>query len=114
MTQEDESHMGTGLMPVDAGGVAAAADERVMHAIEGALDLPSAAPLAMALRNAIGLPLQIDASGVRSLGGLCFQILLSAAAQWKVDQQAFAVVNPSDGFLRDFGLLGGRLEEIGL
>lgn len=89
----------------EAGGV---------HVVEGALDVPAAAPLAMALRNAIGLPLKIDASGARSLGGLCFQILLAAAVQWKADRQSFAVVAPSDGFLRDFELLGGQAEDFGL
>lgn len=89
-------------------------EDEVVHTLEGALDLPAAAPLAMSLRNAIGLPLKVDASAARSLGGLCFQILLSAATQWKGDRLAFAVVNPSEAFMRDFELLGGRAEDIGL
>lgn len=89
-------------------------EEPVVHVLEGALDLTAAAPLAMALRNAVGLPLRLDASGVRSLGGLCFQILLAGAVQWRADRQPFLVMSPSAAFARDYELLGGRLGDIGL
>lgn len=117
MTRKNASKNAEAAIPPDAAeGVEdkAGTDETVVHVVDGALDLPAAAPLAMALRNAIGLPLKIDASAVRSLGGLCYQILLSTAAQWKADRQVFAVVSPSEGFLRDFELLGGQAEDIGL
>lgn len=89
-------------------------EEPVVHVLEGPLDLTAAASFAMALRDAVGLPLRLDASGVRSLGGLCFQILLAAVAQWKADGQPFSVVSPSAAFSRDYELLGGRPGDIEL
>jgi chemotaxis protein CheX len=62
------------------------------------LDLAAAAPLRQALLEARGQPLELDASRVERLGGLCLQVLLSAQAVWAADGYAFRIVNPSPAF----------------
>ena len=49
------------------------------------LDLKAAAPLKAELMARRGRDLVLDASGVQRLGGLCLQVLLSAARTWDVD-----------------------------
>jgi chemotaxis protein CheX len=62
------------------------------------LDLSAAKPLWAELGEARGQPLEIDASGVERLGGLCLQVLLSAQVQWRADGAAFSIANPSSAF----------------
>ena len=38
-----------------------------------------------------GAPVDIDASGVQRLGGLCLQVLLSAEATWATDGHDFVI-----------------------
>ncbi len=62
------------------------------------LDLKAAGPLRGALMEARGAPIEIDASGVQRLGGLCLQVLLSAEATWATDGYPFAIKAASDAF----------------
>ena len=62
------------------------------------LDLGAAGPLWAALNARRGQPVELDASGVERLGGLCLQVLLAAQKQWNADGAAFSVVNPSPAF----------------
>jgi chemotaxis protein CheX len=62
------------------------------------LDLKAAAPLRAALLEARRAPLEIDASAVQRLGGLCLQVLLSAEATWAADGQPFTISAASPAF----------------
>jgi chemotaxis protein CheX len=73
------------------------------------LDLTAAAPLARELAAHRGQPLLIDASGVRRLGGLCLQVLLSARASWDADRLAFGVIDPSADFSAALGVFGADI-----
>lgn len=70
------------------------------------LDLKAAAPLAAEFLALRGRPVDVDASRVERLGGLCLQVLLSAAKTWKADEMGFALVNPSGDFLEGLVRLG--------
>jgi chemotaxis protein CheX len=63
------------------------------------LDIGAAAPLWSELARARGGPIDLDASQVERLGGLCLQVLLSAQAAWVADAAAFRIVNPSAAFI---------------
>jgi chemotaxis protein CheX len=63
------------------------------------LDLKAAGKLRDELCAAKGGPLEVDASKVQRLGGLCLQVLLSAQRTWAVDGESFRVVEPSVDFL---------------
>jgi len=69
-----------------------------------ALDLKAAAPLAAEFLALRGRPVQVDGRQVTRVGGLCLQVLLSAAKTWKADESRFSIVSPSseliDGLLR--------------
>lgn len=58
------------------------------------------------LRTLRGAPLEIEAHSVRRLGGLCVQVLLSAAATWRGDKIALRLVEPSPEFEESLRLLG--------
>lgn len=62
------------------------------------LDLAAAAPLCTELRAARGRPIEIDASSVERLGGLCLQVLLAAGRAWRAEDIPFALINPSQPF----------------
>ena len=62
------------------------------------LDLKAAAPLRGMLIEARGAPVEIDASGVQRLGGLCLQLLLSAKATWATDGHPFVISAASLAF----------------
>jgi chemotaxis protein CheX len=73
------------------------------------LDLKAASQLRDEFCAAKGGPLDVDASKVQRLGGLCLQVLLSAQRSWAVDGKPFRVVDPSPDFLegiRCFGAAG--------
>jgi chemotaxis protein CheX len=57
----------------------------------------------MALR---GRPLEVDASQVSRMGGLCLQVLLSARATWIADDIHFSVEQPSDAFIEQMSAFG--------
>jgi chemotaxis protein CheX len=72
------------------------------------LDLGAAAPLQAELSAARGQPLQLDASGVERLGGLCLQVLIAAQAQWRADAVEFAIANPSAAFAEGARLMAAH------
>ena len=51
--------------------------------LDGRLDLQAAAPLLASLRARRDSPVSLDAGNVSHLGGLCLQILLASAAEWR-------------------------------
>jgi chemotaxis protein CheX len=78
------------------------------------LDLRAAAPLRAALLERRGEAMDIDASAVERLGGLCLQVLLSARRAWAEDGLPFAISSHSDSFREAMRLFGasGRLGEV--
>jgi chemotaxis protein CheX len=77
------------------------------------LDLRAAAPLRAALLERRGEAMEIDASAVERLGGLCLQVLMAAQHSWAEDGLPFAISGPSDAFREAARLFGasGRLGE---
>jgi len=75
-------------------------------ALPPALDSAAAAGLADQLRMVRGGPLSLNAGEVRRVGGLCAQVLLSAAASWRADGQPLSVAEPSDEFVEALRLMG--------
>ena len=80
--------------------------EPASHRLPGVLDMTAAAPLRDALLALRGAPLDLDASGVANLGGLCLQIILSATKTWDADGHPLRIVDPSEPFQQAFQLLG--------
>jgi chemotaxis protein CheX len=70
------------------------------------LDLKAATPLAVEFLTLRGRPINVDAAHVQRLGGLCLQVLLSAAIAWKADKLPFAFVNLSSDFTEGLARLG--------
>jgi chemotaxis protein CheX len=77
------------------------------------LDLRAAGALRSELLERRGQSMDVDASGVERMGGLCLQVLLSARRQWSDDGCAFTIRGPSEPFREAMRLLGatGRLNE---
>ncbi|MDO8902388.1 MAG: STAS domain-containing protein [Phenylobacterium sp.] len=71
------------------------------------LDLQAAEPLRAELMALRGRPLQVDASQVSRIGGLCLQVLLSARMTWAEDGLPLRVEQASDGFLEQLAAFGG-------
>ena len=85
------------------------------------LDLKAATPLQAALLARRGHAVEIDASEVQRLGGLCLQVLLSAHKTWADDGAPFGLAPRSDAFNEALKLFGAetrfdesRLESIGV
>ncbi len=74
--------------------------------LDDILDLKAAKPLAESLLARRGADLDVDASNVRRLGGLCLQVLLSAVATWSADGKALAFLNPAPAFVESLERLG--------
>ena len=70
------------------------------------LDLNAASPLRASLLEHRGEPLCIDASQVSRLGGLCLQVLLSAARTWADDGRNFEITPRSAAFDEALTLFG--------
>lgn len=70
------------------------------------MDLNAATPLAQRLIDFQGRPLMLDASRVKHLGGLCFQVLLSARLSWAVDHLPLSIKDPSPAFSEALELFG--------
>ena len=68
--------------------------------------------LSEALLSRRGSALQIDASDVEHLGGLCLQLLIAARNTWSADGAAFEISRPSDAIVRDLALLGCPIESL--
>lgn len=59
------------------------------------LDLSASANLRAQILEHRGQDLDLDASNVERLGGLCLQVLLSAQQTWTADQKTLRLVNIS-------------------
>ena len=70
------------------------------------LDIKAATPLTVEFLALRGRPIDVDASRVGRLGGLCLQVLLSAAKTWKIDENPFVLINPSSDFIEGLARLG--------
>jgi len=70
------------------------------------LDLKAAGPLRSAILERRGQPLCLDASAVQRLGGLCLQVLISAARTWEDDERSFEITARSEAFAEALGLFG--------
>jgi chemotaxis protein CheX len=66
--------------------------------LEPILDLGAAERLHAQLTELRGRPLDIDASQVERVGGLCLQVLLSARNTWRADGHPAAIGSPSAAF----------------
>lgn len=95
--------------PAPAEPIVAAPSAGAVVGLPPILDLKAASQLRDEFCAAKGGPLDVDASKVQRLGGLCLQVLLSAQRSWAVDGKPFRVVDPSPDFLegiRCFGAAG--------
>jgi len=72
------------------------------------LDLKAAGPLRGMLMEARGAGVEIDASGVQRLGGLCLQVLLSAEATWATDGHPFVISAASPAFAEGAQRMGAH------
>lgn len=66
--------------------------------LEPVLDLGAAERLHARLMDLRGQPLDIDASQVERLGGLCLQVLISARNTWRTDGKSAVVSQASTAF----------------
>jgi chemotaxis protein CheX len=81
------------------------ADANILS-LPAVLDLRAATPLKDSLDGLAGAPLDLDASKVERLGGLCLQILLAASAAWGGAGHGFRTINASEAFRDDLRLMG--------
>ncbi|GAN53789.1 STAS domain-containing protein [Tanticharoenia sakaeratensis] len=65
-------------------------------------------PLLGALRETTDPVVRIDARRVERIGGLCLQILLSAARTFAASGRTLVFDSPSDAFVEGLTLLGAR------
>ena len=70
------------------------------------LDLQAAEPLRAELMALRGRPLELDASQVTRMGGLCLQVLMSARKIWLEDGVCLTVEQPSSGFSEHLAAFG--------
>jgi chemotaxis protein CheX len=70
------------------------------------LDLNAAAPLKAAFLEHRGEPLEVDASQVQRLGGLCLQVLIAARHGWAEDGRPLSITPRSPAFDEALGLFG--------
>lgn len=70
------------------------------------LDLQAAEPLRAELMALRGRPIEVDASQVARLGGLCLQVLMSARKIWSEDGLALTVNQPSSAFSEQLTAFG--------
>ena len=67
-------------------------------ALPQVLDLKAADPLRAELLGLRGRDLELDASEVARLGGLCLQVLLSARQTWAADGRRLRLASVSEAF----------------
>lgn len=77
------------------------------------LDLAAAAPLKESIAAVRGQAVEIDASDVERLGGLCLQVLAAARTAWTAEGHDFRIVNASEAFSSALALMGAG-EHLGL
>jgi len=83
-------------------------------ALAPALDLRAAAPLKAEILALRGQAVTLDGSAVQRLGGLCFQVLLSALKTWRDDGQSLTFINVSDALLAQWSALGAAVSDLGV
>jgi len=72
--------------------------------LEPVLDLGAAERLHATLMGLRGQPLDIDASQVERLGGLCLQVLISARDTWRADGHSAVIGQASTAFEEGWSL----------
>ena len=82
--------------------------------LEPVLDLKAAAPLRAALMEQRGRPIELDATSVQRLGGLCLQVLIAARRAWNHDGQPMAINPRSEAFNQAVRMFGAaaHFEEV--
>ncbi len=75
------------------------------------LDLTAAAPLAQSILSWRGNDLSIDGSRVQRVGTQCLQVLLAAAATWRMDGLRLEYSSPSEELLEGSRMLGIQLND---
>ncbi len=70
------------------------------------LGLKEAGELRQQLLSLRGRMVDLEGSKVERLGGVAFQVLLSARATWRQDGQRFRLIEASDAMERALALLG--------
>jgi chemotaxis protein CheX len=74
--------------------------------LEPMLDLNAAEPLRRALSELRGQAVNVDASQVSRLGGLCLQVLISARKTWAEDGRSFRLDGGSPEFTEQVSVFG--------
>lgn len=74
--------------------------------LQANLDLSAAGPLWTQLCASRHQPITLDGSDVERLGGLCLQVLIAAANQWRADGATFALVNASPALAEGLRVAG--------
>lgn len=83
-------------------------------ALAAVLDLRAAAPLKAEILALRGQAVTLDGSAVQRLGGLCFQVLLSAIKTWRDEGQALTFVNVSEALVAQWKALGAAVSDLGV
>lgn len=65
-------------------------------ALSSVLDLNAAAPLRSLILMHRGQDLDLDATDVERIGGLCLQVLLAAGQTWAADRRTIRIINISE------------------
>ena len=76
--------------------------------LDAVLDVAAASPLAAMLGARRGADLDLDASGVERVNGLCLQVLLSAAKTWTADGARLSLRHPSAALLQVLRITGAE------
>jgi chemotaxis protein CheX len=85
-----------------------------MIALSPTLDLRAAAPLKAEILAARGQAVTLDGSAVQRLGGLCFQVLLSALKTWRDEGQSLTFINASEALVAQWSALGATVSDLGV
>ena len=72
------------------------------------LDLSAAAPIHTELSGLRGKPVELDASEVERLSGVCLQVLIAAHEAWVTDEIEFKISNPSEAFSAGVRLMAAQ------
>lgn len=78
------------------------------------LDLRAAAPLKTEILALRGQAVTLDGSAVQRLGGLCFQVLLSAIKTWREEGQSLTFINVSEALVAQWNALGATVSDLGV
>jgi chemotaxis protein CheX len=76
------------------------------------LDLNEASTLRTSLIGLRGYDVVVDASRVERVGGLCAQVIMSAAKTWDEDRMSFSFSRMSDAFQRTMQLIGVDMDHL--